>query len=314
MNARSLKIWTAEFLSWIFWRLQKERLDSANRVPILCYHRVLPEFFEQKSEPIYTLLPEQFAAQMKFLQDEGFTSVSLQEFAEMAQGLRPPRERSVLITFDDGLADMHALAWPIARQFGMKLNLFLCTSLMDLSGPIMFTKNGSQVRHDTARLDQEYPGLGLHVERYAYLWRPLTWSEVEEMRQDGVQLGLHSHSHRRFELLTPQEIVADIRRALEVFHQALGFRPSFFALPYGVYESAAPHIISLLQGLHLPFIFTTKLGRAVVPSDNGVFPRIVIHQQDNLAGFQRKLFGAYDWLEKARYAEDRLRRLFGIPS
>ena len=67
---------------------------------------------------------------MSLLAREGFTSLTLKEFSEAARGARPLPRRSALITFDDGFVDNYLLAWPIAREFGIKLNLFLCTSLI----------------------------------------------------------------------------------------------------------------------------------------------------------------------------------------
>ena len=66
MDARGLKIFLADAVSRLVWRLGLTKRDTGNSIPVLCYHRVLPEFVETGA-PIYTILPEQFEAQMAFL-------------------------------------------------------------------------------------------------------------------------------------------------------------------------------------------------------------------------------------------------------
>jgi hypothetical protein len=46
--------------------------------------------------------------------------------------------------------------------------------------------------------------------------------------------------------------------------------------------------------------FTTELGRTPVGGAGCVFSRIVIHPEDNLSSFRRKLFGGYDWVGRLR--------------
>src|SRR6186997_2911783 len=68
--------------------------------PVLCYHRVLPEADGSRESPNYSVTPEQFAAQMRLLNDEGFTSLTLDEYCQAASGSRELPPRAVLVTFD----------------------------------------------------------------------------------------------------------------------------------------------------------------------------------------------------------------------
>ena len=45
--------------------------------------------------------------------------------------------------------------------------------------------------------------------------------------------------------------------------------------------------------------FTTELGRNR-PNNAGPIPRIVIHPEDDLPSFRRKLYGGYDWVGSVR--------------
>jgi peptidoglycan/xylan/chitin deacetylase (PgdA/CDA1 family) len=292
---RKLKLFLAETITRMAWELFSKGRKKSGRIPILCYHRVLPEIIEDADDPIYTVLPEQFEAQMAFLASEGFTSLSLQEFGEMARGSQAVGSRAVLVTFDDGYADMHAVAWPLARKYGIRLNLFISTGLIGDPGPVVMTKNGYHL-HTKEDKPLYYQA---HLEKFPHLWRPLSWEELGEMGQTGVNLGFHGHSHRNLAYLTPEEITDEVTTGIEIFRQELGYCPEFFAFPYGGFEANTSEIAVLLQNKGFDFIFTTIKGRARLPSTNRIFTRISILQQDTLDTFRLKLYGAYDWLGPA---------------
>lgn len=298
--SRKLKIFAADLVSKVVWVILSKKRGPFPKIPILCYHRVLPELVEDENDPVYTVLPEQFEAQLDFLAKAGFRSLSLEEFGETALGLKPLTGRAVVLTFDDGYADNYAIAWPLCRKYGVKLNLFLTTGAIGLSQPMVMTKEGYHFLNPETDLKGDSYYFQAHIRKFPHLWRPLDWQEVEEMWQLGVSLGLHGHTHRNLAFLSSQEIMAEIVAGLEVFQKRLDLRPRFLALPYGGYESNLPEIANLLQNFGLRFIFTTVLGRASIPSLFPLFPRLLIYQQDSLEVFQRKVFGAYDWLERLK--------------
>jgi peptidoglycan/xylan/chitin deacetylase (PgdA/CDA1 family) len=303
--ARDLKIFLANAASRLVWRLGLMKADTGNSIPVLCYHRVLPEFVETAA-PIYTILPEQFEAQMAFLAAEGFVSLSMPAYAEIARGLRPAPSRAVLITFDDGYADSYGIAWPIARKYRITLNLFLCTGLIGENHPVVMTRHGYVVLKNRRMPGPDRLAVREHLQKFPELWRPLNWQELEEMKDGGVHFGFHSHSHRNLALLSPADLARDLAGGLEVFEGRWGYRPRFFALPYGWYDAYTPETITTLQQLNFDLIFGTQLGRARLPCHQSVLPRLGIHQSDDLASFQRKLFGAYDWLEPLRLIKHKM--------
>jgi peptidoglycan/xylan/chitin deacetylase (PgdA/CDA1 family) len=301
VDARSLKILLADRISRLVWHLGLKKRDSGNSIPVLCYHRVLPDFYET-AHPIYTILPQQFEAQMAFLAEEGFVSLTLPEYAAIARGQSPAPRRAVLITIDDGYADSYYIAWDIAKKYLMNLNLFICTGLIGERHPVFMTKNGYVIRKDGVVAGTNRTDVLAHMQKFPELWRPLNWQELEEMQAGGVHLGFHSHTHRHLASLTPAEAAQDIATGLEIFARHLDQRPRFFALPYGWHDSYTTETITTLKRFHLEFIFGTHLGRARLPCLPPVLPRLSIYQSDDLSTVQRKFFGAYDWLEPVRRA------------
>jgi len=297
MNSRLFKQVLTKAVVALVRRLPLKSRDPGRRVPVLCYHRVLPDFFEDLPYT-YSILPQQFEAQMAFLAAARFRSLSLQEYGEMARGVKPIPPRSVLITFDDGLADTHAVAWPIAQKYGMRLNIFICTGFIGQPEPVLLGKDGYRKVEAGSALGEEPPQVRRHLQQFPHLWRPLTWPELRAWQQGGNQIGLHGHAHRKLACLSKRGLNAEVTAGVRAFEGGLGYRPRFFAPPYGWYDDYHRDIVRTLQGCGLDFIFGTHWGRALLPTDQPVFPRLTIWAGDDLDTFSRKILGPYDWLGK----------------
>jgi peptidoglycan/xylan/chitin deacetylase (PgdA/CDA1 family) len=251
---------------------------------VLCYHRVLPA--AKGEAPDYSVTPQQFAAQLSLLNDEGFTSLTLDEYFEGACGLRELPSRSVVITFDDGFADNYLVAWPIARRCGVQMNLFVCTGLVGGQTLRDFSDESERGRASRARLS-EY-------------WKPMSWDQLREMMSDGVVVGFHSHNHRNLGELSEGEIASDAAEGISIFTEHLGVGPRYFAFPFGHYGSYPNIAMDVLISQGIKMFFTTELGRTPLSDPRRLFSRIVVHPEDDLSSFRRKLLGGYDWVGKLR--------------
>jgi peptidoglycan/xylan/chitin deacetylase (PgdA/CDA1 family) len=294
MNLRAAKIRAAKMAVAAFSGFSSHHEATGARVPVLCYHRVLPGLKEGE-KPLYTLTPEEFAGQMDFLARRGFRSLSLEEYAFFARGGPAPPERAVLVTFDDGYADGYHQAWAIAMRHAIKINLFVCTGLIEKDLPQTHGELTPEARANR--------------EQYPELWRPLTWLEINRMAENGVGIGFHSHGHRNFGQMTAAEVTEDLATGLRLFDRRLGLHPRAFAFPGGGSGTYNAEIVSLLRNHGLELLFTTRLGRTHLGSDEVLFSRLVIYQDDDLEVFGRKLLGAYDWLGRVRNVDQYLREL-----
>src|SRR6185436_10699756 len=67
----------------------------------------------------------------------------------------------------------------------------------------------------------------------ASAWRPLSTSQCREMLDEGlIELGAHTHSHRRF-IGRSGEFLRDMRLCLDVLRERFGIERPTFAFPYG---------------------------------------------------------------------------------
>lgn len=286
MNLRSIQIAAAQKVSRMVWNFAGRKQFIGKSIPVLSYHRVLPGFIE-KDEPMYSVLPEQFAEQMQYLSTNGFVSLSLEEYAEIVKGEKDVPECSVLVTFDDGYADFYSQALPIARQYGIKLNIFICTGLVEGKKAVIYPQVPSHAQ--------------AHQAAFPELWRALNWNEVREMQAEGVGIGFHGHSHRKLAQLTLEEIAHEFEQGLELYVRETNHQIKHFAFPHGSYDSYDEERIALVARLGMQLQFSTRLSRTPVNAQEALISRLVIHQEDDLETYKLKLFGAYEWLGVLRH-------------
>jgi peptidoglycan/xylan/chitin deacetylase (PgdA/CDA1 family) len=191
-----------------------------------------------------------------------------------------------VVTFDDGFADNYSVAWPIARDCGVKINLFICTGLVAGERVAAFAKDNAA-------------GL-LSRKQFPEHWRPLSWQQVGDMMAGGVGVGFHSHHHRNLGRMSEADIASDASEGMSIFSKHLGEAPKYFAFPFGHYGSYPNAAIEILTAQGIKMFFTTELGRTPLGLGRELFSRIVIHPEDDLKSFRRKLFGGYDWVGKLR--------------
>jgi peptidoglycan/xylan/chitin deacetylase (PgdA/CDA1 family) len=130
------------------------------------------------------------------------------------------------------------------------------------------------------------------------------------MSAGGAGLGFHSHAHRNMGKMTAAEAAGDTATGVASFARHLGARPRFFAFPFGHFGSYTPEATAVLSHHGIELFFTTELGRTPLTQAEKLFSRIVIHPEDDLDSFRRKLYGGYDWVGRVRRLGYALRPAF----
>ena len=106
---------TAGFIFWLFQR-------DADGVPILIYHRV-----NDTDDNPATLKVADFDAQMKFLVDDGYHVISPDDLLDAWETDKPLPDKPIILTFDDGHADIYRNVFPILQKYNMRATVFIAT-------------------------------------------------------------------------------------------------------------------------------------------------------------------------------------------
>lgn len=169
-------------------------MHSSPGVPVLNYHQV-----EQKNGNPLTLWPDQFEAQMAYLADEGYTTITIDEMMDALEHGTPLPEKPVIITFDDGYADNYEYAYPILKKYGFKATIFL---IYDFTNA--------------------YPNY-------------LTWEQIDEMKQSGlIRFESHTMTHANLaELDSADELRHEIADSHDLLSEKIGYDMHYIAYPGG---------------------------------------------------------------------------------
>jgi peptidoglycan/xylan/chitin deacetylase (PgdA/CDA1 family) len=250
-------------------------------IPILMYHRV-PHADDCTTHPYYctNTTTQAFSAQMRFLHERGYRTVSVTEAYRQAQTGLPAR-KLMAITFDDGYQDFYTNAFPILNRYGYSATMFLPTAYIG-DAPRRFK-------------DVEC----------------LTWSQVRELRRAGVEFGSHTVTHPQLRDVSEERLRAEVAGSRQDIEQHLGEAVKTFCYPYAFPEADRGFVATLqhiLRESGYDVGVSTIVGR-VKPSANRYFlKRLPVNSHDDLRFFQSKLAGAYDWVHKVQYAAKYTRR------
>lgn len=178
---------------------------SADVLPVLMYHHLLPAADNIYPEEPAVMNLEIFEQQMAYLADQGFTTLTLKEAELFLRGeLEIPRN-SILITFDDGYASEAVYAADVLRRYDLKAASFLITS---------------QIEDETE---------DFHPHELSYL----SWEQIQENR-DVFEYAHHSHDMHHLEenksllvVCCEDTLREDLRASLSLLESP------YFAYPYG---------------------------------------------------------------------------------
>ena len=110
----------ASFFGWMFNR-------EAGGVPIFIYHQV-----NDVDKNQLTLTTAEFDEQIKYLKENGYTFISPDELVNAWDNDATLPDKPVIITFDDGYADMYKNVLPILKKYDAKATLFIITDYINL--------------------------------------------------------------------------------------------------------------------------------------------------------------------------------------
>lgn len=171
---------------------------------ITIYHHV------SDSTPRSTSLTEQeLRIQMEYLRNNNFEVWHLDRLISALQNKEPIPERTAVLTFDDAYSSIYDTGWPLLKEFGFPMTLFVSTQ------PINDQQRGY-----------------------------MTWDQIREMSEQGVIIANHMVHHPHMVDALPGETNADriarlraeLLQAQEDIRNETGQDHKIMAYPYGEYD------------------------------------------------------------------------------
>lgn len=173
-------------------------------VPILTYHSL------DASGAVISIAPASFRRQMQALHQWGYRGIGLSTWLDAQDGSSALPPRPVVLTFDDGFANLLDHGAPVLEELGFRATLFVVAG------------------HCGGKND--WPSQDPHVPRLPLL----TWSDLGCLSVRGFEIGAHTMTHPLLPRLTAAETAREVRGSQRILQDRLGQAVRTFAYPYGV--------------------------------------------------------------------------------
>lgn len=186
------------------------------RIPVLMYHSI------SDSDPNNNLLVpvEQFEVEVKWLKENGFTPMLLEDVLEAYNTGYVPK-KPVAITFDDGYADNYTDAYRILKENKMKATFFIITNNID---------------KDSYYMDSDM---------------------LKEMKDNGMAIENHTSRHIEFTNISRDEKATIIQEGIDALKEKIGVDSKFVCYPVGRYDEET---IEVEKELGIKAAVTTEPG------------------------------------------------------
>lgn len=246
-------------LTLAFWVLQA-LVRPFYRYPVvlvLAYHSV------DDTDWFYGVSPRAFRRQMEYVKRH-LRPVTFREVVDHIQGKIKLPNRSVAVTFDDGYASVAKEAFPILRDCGIPMTLFLTTS----------PEAGRQELANSLPM--------------------ASWDQIREMERSGlVTVGAHGATHVRLDKISPQLLEREIYESKRTIEKELGNSPGFFAYPKGLFSK---EVIEAVKRHGFEAAAAAKQGIVRRGDDPYAIKRAAVHRGIGEWEFKARLTIAIDWI------------------
>jgi len=198
------------------------------RVPVLTYHAI------DDNSSVTSVSVARFGDHVAWLRDHGWRSLTLDELLRgLLAGSWP--DRSIVLTFDDGLTSVVETALPLLESAGLSA--------------IAFVMAANAVVTSGSRMDA---------------------GAVRDAHAAGVEIGSHALTHRPLTSLPLETARQEIVRSREALEDVIGAPVRSFAYPFGDASSAIVDCVRRSYDAG----FSTKLAHATPGSDRASIERI----------------------------------------
>lgn len=164
-------------------------------IPVLMYHSI-----GKKNLNPMIIPTDKFSEQMKFLKENDYTTLTLDEVYNFFAGNIKVPKKSVVITFDDGYVDNYTNAYPILKKYKFNATIFLISDGVDKGN--------------------------------AYI----NSQQIKEMSQNGIQIESHTTNHCKLSHFNYDEQFKNLNESKEAIEKISGKKVKYLAYPYGKYN------------------------------------------------------------------------------
>lgn len=208
---------------------KKETVSTADseKLPIIMYHSLLRD---EKLQNDYTISPTLFENDLKYLTENGYTTVVVKDLTDYVYGKKSLPEKCIMLTFDDGYYNNYYYALPLLEKYNCKA---VVSPIASVSEKFTETKDISVT--------------------YGHI----TFDDIKEMSDSGY-VEIQNHSYDMHSLKSRKGVsqksgesdetyksvlTEDVAKAQTLLENATGKKPTCFVYPFGAKNDLTEKLI-----------------------------------------------------------------------
>ena len=186
---------------------------------------------------------ETLRKQFEYFKTHNYQVITLEKLHKALDAKKKIPDNWVVLCIDDSYKSFYENGLPIFKEYGYPFSLFVYIEA-------------------TEKNYNDY----------------MTWEQVKEADKYG-ELGLHSYGHHHMVSMSKEEIKKDTDRGLALFEEKMGYRPKYYAYPYGEFDDVVKDVVSS-YGFDL--ILNQNVGAVSDKSPKNDLDRIALTGEVNL--------------------------------
>jgi len=206
-----------------------ENFSRKNSVPIILYHNI-------DGKGPFSISYKKLEHQFQIIKNLNIKVIPLKKLIQQINTDPKPKQKELVITFDDGYNSMYTRLLPLAKKFNYPITLFVYTDFI-----------------------------------YRRAKKAMTWEKLREMEKQGIDIECHTMTHKDLTKYSENNkkdskiIFDEMFTSKKIIEYHLRKKIKYFAFPYGRYNLK---ILNIAKNLGYKRVFSTDYGSNVLTRDN----------------------------------------------
>ena len=327
MGKYTVKRNLATLLGFLDWQWKHIRVG----LYVFNYHRIGNSGNTLFDPNVFSATEEQLSNQLKIIQSR-FRIIGLEELFELQSFPSRFQEPVAMITFDDGYIDNYTKSFPILKSLNTTAVFFISTSFIgnssipwweeiawilrntkqkfinfpELKTPLVidqtnieltikrvlrFFKDNSAItlNDKMSILREECAHKDLRNSNYSLF---MSWEQVKEMHENGMDIGSHTCSHKILSHLSREEQLHEIFESKKLIEAAISHEIKSLAYPVGGLDTFDSDTVNLVKQSGYQAAFSFPKGGGVtqnLPNQMFRIPRMSLDAEYGLRDIQYKI-------------------------